>query len=200
MRSHRSFVLSLVIATSFTLLAVACSGNYSDSSPAGPSAVGGAALSAGGATMGGGGVSLAASESDKSEKSKKSEKSDKSDKEDNPPPPSAATCPCADSFASAVFQWESQVADPLVGFLDDQIPEESLQCTQEIEDPDPLDPDLGSSIDVSVAFSPANFPEDNACVIQLTIFGVDDPEVFIPVTTATEFDACAEIVRTICTL
>ena len=58
MRSHRSFVLSLVIATSLTLLAVACSGNYNDSTPAGPSAVGGTALSTG-ATGGGGTISLA---------------------------------------------------------------------------------------------------------------------------------------------
>ena len=31
MRPRRSFLLSLVIATSFTLLAVACSDNYSES-------------------------------------------------------------------------------------------------------------------------------------------------------------------------
>ena len=60
MRLHRCFLLSVVAAASVTLLAVACGGNYSESTPAGPSAVGGTALSVGGTALGGGTVSLAA--------------------------------------------------------------------------------------------------------------------------------------------
>ena len=55
MRPHRSSVLSVMGATSFTLVAVACGGNPSESmNPTGPSAVGGAAFSVGGAVAGGG--------------------------------------------------------------------------------------------------------------------------------------------------
>ena len=59
MRSHRTFVLALVVVTSFTLLAVACSGNFNESTPAGPTAVGGVAPGVGGVAIGGGTVSLA---------------------------------------------------------------------------------------------------------------------------------------------
>ena len=56
----RSFRLSLVVAASITLLTAACSGNSNDSSPTGPSAVGGAALSVGAAPSAVGGVASAA--------------------------------------------------------------------------------------------------------------------------------------------
>ncbi len=59
MRLHRSFALALVVAASVTLLAVACSGDYNESTPTGPTAVGGVASSVGGVAVGGGTISLA---------------------------------------------------------------------------------------------------------------------------------------------
>ena len=61
MSSHRSFVLSLAVAACITLLAVACSDYSSQSTPAGPTALGEVASGVGGAAVGGGTVSLAGS-------------------------------------------------------------------------------------------------------------------------------------------
>ena len=68
MRSNRSFLLSVTIAASVTLLAAACSGNFSDQAPAGPSGVSGAALSVGGTPGGVGTISSAATASQSSKK------------------------------------------------------------------------------------------------------------------------------------
>ena len=183
MRSHRSFVLSLVVAASVTLLAVACGGNYSESTQAGPSAIGGTALSTGGTTVGGGTISLAGSapkvdvchstgngsfqlvndnallahlnhgdaQPGQLVPGDPTKEFDDACGQVDVGPPGGALCPCAASFAGAVDQWVLDVG-PLVGILDDQNPESSMQCTQEIDDP--LDPDLGSHIDVGVGFFP----------------------------------------------
>ena len=81
MRLHRSFLLATVVAACLTLLAVACSGNYSDSTPAGPSAVGGT-FSVGGAP-GGGGVFSARGDDDSEDKSSDDNSSDDDSSDDD---------------------------------------------------------------------------------------------------------------------
>ena len=212
MRSHRSFVLSVAVAAFITLLAVACSGKYSESNPAGPSAVGGAAV-------GGGPVSLKAANVDVCHTtgngsfqllningnalSAHLNHGDAQPGDVVPGDPTkqfddactqvdvstGAECPCATSFASAVNQWVSTFGG-LDGTLDHQVPE-SIQCTQEIGD---------SHIDVSVAFFPDDPTDDRACVTQFQLLGVDIPDFIAPITTEAEFNACAEIVQATCEL